>query len=73
MLGFMKNFEFIYLFKNSNETEISYNKFQQNDLSNLFLENAMNLILISYIFPWCLILFSYIFQKYFSDFLKKHH
>ena len=56
MLEYLKDYELSFLlpfiFKHENENQVKSEKFGQNDLSSLFLDNAFALILISFVMPW---------------------
>ena len=75
MLEFLKNYELSFLlpkiFRNYAENKTADDKFGQNNLSSLFLDNATSLILASFLIPWIIVLFIKIFKHFCLQKIKK--
>ena len=55
----------------SNDKKYVEKKFAENYDSSFFLDNSFNLIMISFILPWILILLIYIIQRFCSNWINK--
>ena len=69
MLDFLKNYELTFLlpfmFQHKNENQANDDKFGQNQLSSLFLDNASTLILVSFVMPWLFLILFWSINKLF--------
>ena len=79
ILDYLKFYEITYLLPNDlqflhsssiNKTYVE-RKIAENYDSSFFLDNSFNLILISFVLPWILIVLLYIIQRYCSDWINK--
>ena len=69
MLDFLKDFElsflFPFMFTHKSENQVTDDKFGQNQLSSLFLDNASTLILLSFVMPWLFLILFWSIKKLF--------
>ena len=80
MLDFLKNYQLSFLipflFQHKSGNQVSEEKFGQNKLSSLFLDNSSTVILVAFVMPWfCLLLFlgaqKYLICDRFKTFLQR--